>query len=341
MDINNKKGCSFPFFSIIVPVYKVEEYLSECIDSVLMQSFLDYELILVDDCSPDKCGQICDEYSNLDKRIKVIHLQKNKGLSAARNAGMEVASGKYWTFLDSDDYWSRDILSELHTIFSNEKDLDAVRGRFQDFDSQSRKIGKTSVLLPSETQSGLEFLKSMIDTGLVEHGSPFFFFKGDLFKTTNLKFIEGYIAEDFEWLPRLLSAIGKIRCVNKPYYMYRVKRQGSIINSPQAAAGCIRTFKKVLDELDERVLKHPVLHEYYCNSLPALITYIGLLEKQKRKEEFRKLHKYHWLLNTKFKKGKIIIAFITIFGKKRYGYPFYLINSTRMRLRRWKMQWSH
>lgn len=89
--------------SIIVPVYKVEKYLSRCIDSILKQTFTDFELILVDDGSPDSCGVICDEYAKRDSRIRVIH-QRNGGLSAARNSGLKIAIGKYVMFCDSDDY---------------------------------------------------------------------------------------------------------------------------------------------------------------------------------------------------------------------------------------------
>ena len=88
--------------SVIVPVYKVEEFLRDCIDSILNQTFGDFELILVDDGSPDRCGQICDDYAVKDNRIKVIH-QENKGLSGARNVGLEVMTGNYITFIDSDD----------------------------------------------------------------------------------------------------------------------------------------------------------------------------------------------------------------------------------------------
>ena len=91
--------------SIIVPVYKVEKYLRRCINSILAQTFTDYELILVDDGSPDNCPAICDEYAEKDDRVKVVH-KKNGGLSSARNAGMAVASGKYYLFCDSDDYVS-------------------------------------------------------------------------------------------------------------------------------------------------------------------------------------------------------------------------------------------
>ena len=89
--------------SIIVPVYKVEKYLSKCVESILSQTFVDFELILVDDGSPDRCGEICDKYALKDKRIKVIH-KENGGLSDARNAGIQVAQGEYLAFVDSDDY---------------------------------------------------------------------------------------------------------------------------------------------------------------------------------------------------------------------------------------------
>ncbi|MBE6922620.1 MAG: glycosyltransferase family 2 protein [Ruminococcaceae bacterium] len=91
-----------PQISVIVPVYKVEAYLHECVDSILAQTFSDFELILVDDGSPDNCGKICDEYAAKDNRIRVIH-QENQGLSGARNAGIDIARGEYITFIDSDD----------------------------------------------------------------------------------------------------------------------------------------------------------------------------------------------------------------------------------------------
>ena len=91
------------FISVIVPVYKVEKYLHRCIDSVLAQTFTDFELILVDDGSPDNCGKICEEYAEKDERIHVIH-KENGGLSSARNAGLDIATGDYIVFIDSDDY---------------------------------------------------------------------------------------------------------------------------------------------------------------------------------------------------------------------------------------------
>lgn len=98
--------------SIIVPIYNVEQYLRECVDSILAQSYQNLEIILVDDGSPDRCGAICDEYAAADPRIKVIH-KVNGGLSDARNAGLEVATGDYIGFVDSDDWIAPDMFSYL------------------------------------------------------------------------------------------------------------------------------------------------------------------------------------------------------------------------------------
>lgn len=101
-----------PVLSIIIPVFRAERFLNRCIDSILEQTFSDYELILVDDGSPDHCGQICDEYASKDGRIIVIH-QENKGVSAARNVGLTIAKGKYITFVDADDAMERIAYQEM------------------------------------------------------------------------------------------------------------------------------------------------------------------------------------------------------------------------------------
>ena len=102
-------------FSVIVPIYNIEKYINRCIDSVLSQSFTDFELILVDDGSPDRCGAICDEYAKKDQRIQVIH-KKNGGLVSARQAGIKVASGDYIFHLDGDDAIVFDALESAHNI---------------------------------------------------------------------------------------------------------------------------------------------------------------------------------------------------------------------------------
>lgn len=114
--------------SIIVPVYKVEKYLKRCIDSVLSQSYSNWEMILVDDGSPDKCPVICDEFSKWDSRIKVIH-KINEGQAIARNVGLDIAKGDYVLFLDSDDYIHSDTLKDMLKI-AMDQDADIVQCSF-------------------------------------------------------------------------------------------------------------------------------------------------------------------------------------------------------------------
>lgn len=109
--------------SIVVPVYKVEDCIRTCIESIVKQSYTNIEVILVDDGSPDMCGSICDEYADKDTRIKVIHKQ-NGGLSDARNAGIDIATGKYISFIDSDDYIKSDCIEKLYnSIVNNQCDI--------------------------------------------------------------------------------------------------------------------------------------------------------------------------------------------------------------------------
>ena len=117
---------NIPVISILVPIYNVEAYLIRCIESVLSQDFEDYELILVDDGSPDHCPQICDEYATRDKRIKVIH-KANGGLVSARLAGFQQAKSKYIMFLDSDDWLAEGALTKLLST-AIEGEYDVVKG---------------------------------------------------------------------------------------------------------------------------------------------------------------------------------------------------------------------
>ena len=108
--------------SIIVPIYNVEKYLKQCIESIISQTYRNIEIILVDDGSPDNCGKICDEYSQKDKRIIVLH-KENGGLSDARNKGIDIAKGDYLTFVDSDDFVNIDYIEKLYNSikFNNTK----------------------------------------------------------------------------------------------------------------------------------------------------------------------------------------------------------------------------
>ena len=125
--------------SVIVPIFRIEKYLPKCIDSLLNQTFSDFELILVDDGSPDNCPKICDDYAKTDSRIKVIH-KKNGGLVSARKEGLKNAAGTYITFVDGDDWVDEfylDILFNLAEL--NDADL-VVTGHFREFNGKIETI---------------------------------------------------------------------------------------------------------------------------------------------------------------------------------------------------------
>lgn len=127
---------SFPKISIVIPVYKVEEFLSECVESVRNQTISDIEIILVDDGSPDKCPEICDCFVKKDTRIKVIH-KNNEGLGMARNSGMEIAKGEYIGFVDSDDFVDSNFYEELYSV-AKEKNADAcLSGEKEQYSNKS------------------------------------------------------------------------------------------------------------------------------------------------------------------------------------------------------------
>lgn len=128
-----------PKISVIIPVYNVEQYLSEAIDSVLCQTFTGFEIILVDDGSTDACGIICDEYASIDSHIRVIH-KSNGGLSSARNAGIEIAQGQYIMFLDSDDLFSsRTLFETLLSLFDNNADIDFIQFQSKNFKTEPER----------------------------------------------------------------------------------------------------------------------------------------------------------------------------------------------------------
>lgn len=132
-----------PFFSIVMPVYNVEEHLPQAVESILTQTFSDFELILVDDCSPDNSGMLCDKYAQSDARVLVCHLTENGGLSNARNQGINSASGAYITFVDSDDYVTDDLLQTVYDSLQKNRADAVVFGMVEDYFSADGTLLKS------------------------------------------------------------------------------------------------------------------------------------------------------------------------------------------------------
>lgn len=152
--------CIMVQISVIVPVFKVEPYLSRCIDSILRQSVQSFELILVDDGSPDRCGEICDEYAQKDARVRVIH-QENRGVSAARNRGLAVATGKYVVFIDSDDWVKDDYLRDLLSA-----DADFVSQSFAVYNEDGDFL-KENCWKQCRYESSLDTVLTLLEAGVL------------------------------------------------------------------------------------------------------------------------------------------------------------------------------
>lgn len=213
--------------SIIVPIYKVEKYLRECVDSVLAQTFTDFELLLVDDGSPDRCGEICDEYAARDPRVRALH-KVNGGLSSARNYGMCHANGKWIMFLDSDDLWGdSDGLRKL-VEYAEKHDLDALRFEYQAIDEHGKHINPRPFDGEKQLPAGAFGNYTMVDKAIAgEWFAVLYLLKREAI--AELRFDESMpFQEDIDFYCRLFAA-KEIRCGYIPYkiYLYR-KRDESL-----------------------------------------------------------------------------------------------------------------
>lgn len=210
------------FISIIVPVYKVEPYLKCCLDSLRRQTMPEIEIILIDDASPDRCGEICDAYAARDARIRVFHLEDNKGLSAARNLGIRMATSNYLMFVDSDDWVSVDFCREAYQC-AIQNNADLVM-----FDYQSVKDSKP---VPRRTESvpeGRKNCEEAIDLLFtnVQNYAWNKLYRKELFN--EILYPEGYFFEDIATTYKIIWKASNIYYINKALYYYRL-RPGSIV----------------------------------------------------------------------------------------------------------------
>ena len=201
--------------SIIVPVYNVEKYLHQCVDSIISQTYTNTEIILVDDGSPDNCGKICDEYAQKDNRIKVIH-KPNGGLSEARNFGIEVATGDWLMFIDSDDYIENNMIEKLYNIAVQEDAQIALCGVVS-FDETHEWVSDFLRVEPGIFR-GIDILKQdCIST-------PFIIPCNKIFKKTifdDIRFYVGRIHEDEMIAPYFLDKCKKLVAIKDLMYHYR------------------------------------------------------------------------------------------------------------------------
>ena len=284
-------------FSIIVPVYKVEEYLPECVDSLLKQSYDDFEVILVDDGSPDGCPQLCDAYAQKDRRIKVVH-KENGGLSDARNAGISAATGDYLLFVDSDDFWNTDqVLCSIADILK-EKPVTVVQFGHQKFYQAENRYEQVAprTLSRYNGQPTEQVLKNLISGGSLMISAWSMAIDAGFLKENQLYFKKGIKTEDLEWAVRLYSYAPTWAFSDEYFYIYRMQRAGSITSTIDFNHLCdycwiiedgVERLEKDLQPIQQVMMSYMMYHVL----IACALCYRTKLEKKQRKELLGRLKK--------------------------------------------------
>ena len=312
-----------PKISIIVPVYKVEKFLSECVSSILTQSFRDFELVLVDDGSPDECPQMCDKYSLNDPRVVTFH-KKNGGLSSARNFGLDHAKGRYIMFVDSDDLLAEDALERLYNeiITTN---ADVVLGRIIRFDAKSGKSRPYTHLEDYKEMSGKQTLEMLLKGNPLNISVCGGMYKREVWDEVRMPV--GYVCEDWYIMPDIYLQ-KDIAVVFLPMlvYLYRDNAQSTM-------SGMYRHCNSQVIDVAERVIQtiKQIDNELYYKTLWSNIKrvwkYVGIIYSQKRRKDeldflskVRIFIKSYWTdlinadkMNTEERLGVWAFAFASLF----------------------------
>lgn len=310
--------------SVIVPVYNVEKYLNRCVDSIINQTYSNLEIILINDGSTDTSGKICDEYKKRDNRIHVIH-QKNGGLSAARNAGIVIANGNYFIFVDSDDLIHPQCIEILYKVIKNDCS-DIVIGNYEKFDDFNKIDLKVNddIKYKSDLLSDTEVLDNFIQ---LKNNSRFVSSCWKLFKKEvigNIRFPKGRLFEDEFTVYKFIYNANKISIIDKIIYFYYVNPK-SITNN--------LNYNKMFDHFDAMFEQICFFEKNKLNDLykKSILNFLNsnswqVVEYRKNKNlvnshKLEKLNNDYFILFKKAKKLKIISF--------KDNYDFYVVANTK------------
>ena len=250
-----------PLISVIVPIYKVENYLEKCVQSIIEQTYQNLEIILVDDGSPDNCPKLCDDLAKKDDRIKVIHKQ-NGGLSSARNAGIDVAQGEYIGFVDSDDYIEPQMYELLYNAIEKNNCKLSVCNINYVFEN-----GKTIVKVKNSVDEFFDFNQAIVEMNtfrLFDMGAWSKLYHRDLFE--DMRFPVGKFSEDFFIMYKIFEKANGIAYVSTPCYNY-LQRQNSITKNKKINEDFIEAAKSQMEYLDAKYEDLKVLsHTAYASA---------------------------------------------------------------------------
>lgn len=286
--------------SFILPIYNVEQYLSECVESILSQTYKDFEILLVDDGSPDNCPSLCDEWAIKDSRIKALH-KPNGGSSDARNYGLEHAMGEYVIFVDSDDFWmGKDSLEKLIGVVAAYPECDFINFNCSYYYQNEGTYSKWGVYdemlaVPIDKDTAM---RSLVASGTLPMSACLKVISRKSLSDMGLRFIKGTIAEDVPWFIDLLDGAKKCMFVNQYVYAYRQNVAGSITasRSPKSARDLFTIVKNEVKKMDSRSFSKEAkeaLYSFLAYEFCILLTMTPNMTKEERKE----LLEYKWLLN--------------------------------------------
>lgn len=260
-----------PLISIIVPVYGTEAYLGKCIDSILAQTLRDFELILIDDGSPDKCGAICDRYAAEDARIRVIHTPNN-GVAAARNAGLREVTGRFVGFVDSDDWIEPDMYEVLFRQMERDASDIAICSMWYGFAGRQvapHRSGSVQVM------DGCQFAERISEDVVITNHLCNKLFRREIL--AGCHFPAGRDYEDVSFFTTLLPRISKVSYVELPKYHY-VQRRDGICGSNKPASRWAR-YEGCRERRAWILSRYPALDRYTAASLirPGFALYDGFV----------------------------------------------------------------
>lgn len=268
--------------SVIIPCYKVEDYIRTCVDSIIIQTYKNLEIFLVDDGSPDRCGEICDEYAKKDHRIKVIH-KKNGGLSDARNVAIDVAQGEYITFVDSDDYVTPDYVESLYNLIVGNNAQMSVTWclSFKEGTQpiQTDEVINTKVFNANEAIANMFYQKDFDNAAWAKmyHRSLF---------DTGIRYPKGWIYEDLATTYRLMQHCSRIAFSNYKNYYYLLRN-----NSIEGAPFKVSKFEccvKIISQLEKDKISMPILIQKGMECRIVSFAFHILLEIPKEQIEIRR-----------------------------------------------------
>lgn len=313
-----------PLISVIIPCYKVEQYLPKCIDSILRQTYKNLEIFLVDDGSPDKCGDICDSYAQNDSRIKVIH-KKNGGLSDARNVAIDIAQGEYITFIDSDDYVADDYVETLYNLIKEVgcklSITDVVFYKEGENVCAKPANGNPIILNPSEAVETMFYQEHFDNSAYAKlyHRSLF---------ASGIRYPQGLIFEDLATTYRLMLDSDKVVYLNKPTYYYLVRNtslEGAY--SPKKIKDAFTVIKSLEDNLTEH---NSLKRSFICRKLSFFFhIYLALPPNEKNKKEVVKMikeNRHIVLFDSKARKKARIAALCSYVGLGLVSFLFRFVN---------------